>query len=460
MTERVRTIQQVLVIDDEPDLRELLALTLERMQLQCVEAATLEEAKNQLARHRFALCLTDMRLPDGDGLSLVKLIQHQYPDLPVAVITAHGNMETAITALKAGAFDFLNKPLDLGDLRALIRSALRLSQQQSTPLKTTSDSPRLLGESDAMNRIRHLVSRLARSQAPVHISGESGTGKEVVAREIHLQGHRANQPFLAVNCGAIPRDLMESELFGHVKGSFTGAYGDKSGLFSAADGGTLFLDEVAELPLDMQVKLLRAIQEKAIRPVGATREQPTDVRILSATHSDLGARVRCGEFREDLYYRINVIEVPVPPLRDRREDIMPLAEHCLARLAQSADGHPLALQSDAQQALLDYDFPGNVRELENILERAAALCEGGQIAAWDLQLSQSVQYLSPESTPPVTDDLAGIKAVGLEAHLEGVERRLIEAALSQTRQNKTAAARELGISFRALRYRLKKLGLE
>ena len=442
-----------LIIDDEPDIRELLEMTLGRMKIETLPAANVAEAQALLDKHSFDLCLTDMRLPDGDGIELVKHIQDKYPELPVAVITAHGNMELAVDALKAGAFDFVSKPVDLQILRKLVNSALKLAEPPSD--RRSRDT--LLGDSAIMQTIRSTIAKLARSQAPVYISGESGTGKELVARLIHSKGPRAEQPFVPVNCGAIPSELMESEFFGHKKGSFTGAVSDKEGLFQAADGGTLFLDEVAELPLSMQVKLLRAIQEKAVRPVGEQKEIPVDVRILSATHKDLGKLVEDGSFRQDLFYRINVIELKVPSLRQRREDIPELAAHFLSRLgAQNGDSQPV-LGEQTIETLQRYAFPGNVRELENILERALTLCDGEVIQPQDLQLpahnaDEEDLNQGPTLTPP--------EGASLEDYLEDIERRAILNALEQTGQNKTAAAKLLGITFRAMRYRLKKLGLE
>lgn len=435
-----------LIVDDEADIRELLGLTLERMGIEAKAAENITKARQLLREQHFDLCLTDMRLPDGNGIDLVEHIQRNWPSLPVAVITAYGDMESAIRSLKAGAFDFVSKPVELPVLRSLVNSAMALSKKHRPPMR------QLLGESPGMQGIRATVNKLARSQAPVYISGESGTGKELVARLIHEQGPRADKPFVAVNCGAIPQELMESEFFGHKKGSFTGATADKPGLFQAAQGGTLFLDEVAELPQHMQVKLLRAIQEKAVRPVGAQQEVPADVRILSATHKDLSALVREGHFRQDLYYRINVIEVAVPPLRERREDISQLVQHVLVRLSAQGTGQP-SLSKDAMEALKTYDFPGNVRELENILERALTLMEGDVIREEDLQL--------PQPRPvTVEGQSVGASEQSLDPFLSDMERTAIVQALERTRYNKTAAARLLGISFRALRYRLKKLGLE
>ena len=440
--------QKALIIDDEPDIRELLEITLGRMKLDTRSARNLKEARECLARERYDLCLTDMRLPDGCGLELVHFIQQQYPQLPVAMITAYGSLDTAIGALKAGAFDFLTKPVDLGRLRELVNTALRLR----APNELSVDS-RLLGASPPMNTLRKQIGKLARSQAPVYISGESGSGKELVARLIHEQGPRHEHPFVPVNCGAIPSELMESEFFGHKKGSFTGAMEDKPGLFQAANGGTLFLDEVADLPLPMQVKLLRAIQEKAVRSVGGAKEVVVDVRILCATHKDLANEVAAGRFRQDLYYRLNVIELRVPPLRERREDIAQLAETMLQRLAQTAGETPARLHPDALAKLQSYRFPGNVRELENMLERAYTLCEGEEIKPSDLRLSDA-----PGAPDQGEASLALID--NLEDHLEDVERKLIMQALEETRWNRTAAAQRLGLSFRSMRYRLKKLGLD
>jgi two-component system response regulator PilR (NtrC family) len=389
-----------------------------------------------------------MRLPDGDGLELVEWIQREVPGTPVAVITAHGSVEAAVRALKLGAFDFVSKPLDLNDLRKLVTAALRL-KGISVPRSTATEA--LVGRSPIMERVRAMVVKVARSQAPVHISGESGTGKELVARMIHEAGPRHDGPFVPINCGAIPTDLMESEFFGHKKGSFTGAVGDKIGLVQTAEGGTLFLDEVADLPLHMQVKLLRVIQEKTIRPVGQASELSVDVRILSATHKDLNELVAEGRFREDLFYRINVIGVHVPPLRERGDDVLMLAHHALARLSREQGVPTPHLTRDAQAALLGYRFPGNVRELENILERALTLCSGADIAVGDLQLRGEQ---SEETTP------AAERGSPLGTQLEEIERDAIVRALEQTRYNKTAAAKRLGISFRALRYRIKKLGIE
>jgi len=444
-----------LVVDDEPDIRELLELTLGRMNIETRSAADLKHAHALLAKERFDVCLTDMRLPDGNGIDLVRHIQQHDLNIPIAVITAYGNMESAVEALKAGAFDFVSKPVDLQVLRNLIGSVLKLTGNYPERDRRSRDT--LLGESQVMCTIRSTVEKLSRSQAPVYISGESGTGKELVAKMIHSKGPRSDCPFVPVNCGAIPTELMESEFFGHKKGSFTGAFSDKDGLFQIAAGGTLFLDEIAELPLHMQVKLLRAIQEKAVRPVGAQQEIPTDVRILSATHKNLGQLVESGQFRQDLYYRLNVIELQVPSVRERREDIPMLAEHFLKQLARR-DEIPYRIAEDALKALSQYPFPGNVRELENVLERATTLCEGSLISSSDLQLPHTPMADNDqreESTPELEPG-----ALTLDSYMDTIEKEALLKALEQTRYNKTAAARLLGLSFRALRYRLKKLGLE
>jgi two-component system response regulator PilR (NtrC family) len=454
-----------LVVDDEPDIRELLEITLARMGVGCRAVGTVGDAMGELGCQRFNLCLVDMRLPDGSGTDIVRAVANDHPDTPVAVITAHGSMATAIEALKAGAFDFVSKPVELPVLRRLVETALRLERPPGpadTDLADRNASAgatgvgQLIGDSDAMQQIRRMILKLARTQAPVFVSGDSGTGKELAARAIHAHGPRAERPFVAVNCGAIPQELMESEFFGHVKGSFTGAVRDKPGLFQGADGGTLFLDEVAELPLSMQVKLLRVIQEKSVRPVGGGAEAPVDVRIISASHKDLPAMVEHGDFRKDLFYRIHVIELRMAPLRERPDDIPQLVGRILERLARRTESPAPTLEPAALAVLQRHHFPGNVRELENILERAMALCEGERITVQDLGLGQA----PAGDTTAAPADLAQVMTQGLEDYLEDVERDVIRQALEQTRWNRTAAARALGISFRALRYRLEKLGLD
>ena len=449
----------VLVVDDEDDIRELLELSLLRMGLVCDTAANLAEAHACLERGDYRLCLTDMRLPDGDGLDLVAHIQAAHPGLPVAVVSAYGSIDTAIRALKLGAFDFVTKPVELTALRELVRNALR-AEGKSEEGSARPGERDLIGTSPAMVQLRGQIEKLARSQAPVFIHGESGTGKEVIARLIHRSGPRASGPFVPVNCGAISAELMESEFFGHVKGSFTGAAADKQGLFQAAQGGTLFLDEIAELPLAMQVKLLRAIQERAVRPVGAHAEQSVDVRILSASHRDLAAFVADGKFRQDLFFRINVITLEVPPLRERTEDIPALATHLLARLAEREGGAPRTLKADALDALRRHPFPGNVRELENLLERACALCDGQQIIAADLQLQAlpSAVVVPAPGFSAFAAMMPGPPAVGDEDNDE--ERTRILAMLDETRWNRSEAARRLGMTLRQLRYRLQKWGME
>ena len=438
--------RRVLVVDDEADIRELLDLTLARMGLQADCAGSLAEARRFLASQRYQLCLTDMRLPDGEGLELVRHIAETVADLPVAVITAHGSAENAVSALKAGAFDYIAKPVSLDQLRIMVKSALDLPRTDRG--EESGAESGLLGESPAIEQVRALIDRVARSQAPVHVTGESGSGKELAARQIHTLGARRDRAFVPVNCGAIPENLMESEFFGYRKGAFTGANDDRQGFFQAADGGTLFLDEVAELPLTMQVKLLRAIQEKRVRQVGATAEEAVDVRVICATHQDLKLLVEQGRFRQDLFYRLNVIELRMPALRECREDIPLLARHILDRLARAAGVPPPPLTPEAMGALQRYPFPGNVRELENVLERSLALMVGAQLDADDLNLA-----------PPASTGVAATATGSLQDHLDQVERQVILDALRQANQNRTAAARLLGVTFRSLRYRMARLGM-
>lgn len=448
--------EKVLIVDDEPDICELLEITLSRMGLETRAAQSIEQAHKLLGEHHFNLCLTDMRLPDGNGLDLIDYIQKRHPGTPVAVITAHGNMEAAIRALKSGAFDFVSKPIDLKNLRQLVSSALKL-KTTSEPVKTSQ--LQLLGESQPILELKNTIVKLARSQAPVYIHGESGTGKELVARLIHTRSARSDRPFVPVNCSAIPAELMESEFFGHMKGSFTGAHADKQGLFAAADGGTLFLDEVAELPLAMQVKLLRAIQERSIRPVGSAAEIPVNVRILSATHKPLEQLVARGEFRQDLYYRINVIQLNVPSLRERPGDITLLCDSMLDRIAEKHGMERKTLSAEAAAALAKYPFPGNVRELENILERAVTLSEDRIIGFEELEIAPVSRSQAAQASASLAPGPVGAES-GLDDMLLEQERESIKKALEQTRWNKTKAAELLGISFRQLRYRIKKLGIE
>lgn len=448
MTELIdKKPKTILIVDDEPDIRDLVALTLNEMGLRSDTAATMDEARQLLLRRHFDVVLCDMRLPDGDGINLIEWMQEQAPDTPSALITAYGNAELAFQALKAGAFDFISKPVAVERLRKLVSSALEIDNAAAT-----LQSDRLSGESAPMAALRSMISKVARSQAPVHISGESGTGKELVARLIHASGPRANEPFVPVNCGAIPSELMESELFGHRRGSFTGADQDNPGLIAMAEGGTLFLDEIAELPLHMQVKLLRVIQEKAVRPVGDTRERSIDVRILSATHQDLPSLVNQGLFRKDLYYRLDVINLHVPALRERRSDIPELAQEVLIKLAQNNGRRPPRLDRSAIEILMQYDFPGNVRELENVLERALALAPGDVIKADDIRLRRVPHNPAAERATDSDESLASV--------LDHVERQAIQKALRETGGNKTKAAKRLGMTFRQLRYRIAKLGLD
>ena len=458
----------VLVVDDEPDILQLLEITLSRMQLDTLKASSLAEAKASLKNQTPDLCLTDMKLPDGNGLTLIEHMQNHFPDVPVAMITAHGSVESAIEALKLGAFDFVTKPLALEKLRELVAHALKTAQSSADVSEDI-----LVGTTKVMEKLRVQIRKVARSQAPVHIHGESGTGKEVVARLIHQTGPRQDQPFIAVNCGAIPPDLVESELFGHKKGSFTGATADKSGLFLAANGGTLLLDEIADLPLPMQVKLLRVIQEKSVRPVGSETEIPIDVRLLSATHKNLAQEVQERQFRDDLYYRINVIGLQVPALRERLDDIPVLAAHVLEKIAEDQGIPPRGLTDSALAHLMTQAFPGNIRELENVLARASALTENSDIDLEDFiqqeDFSAVQQIVQKEVTDFSNAESGRAKAPAtlleqvngdLEAYLAGQERQILTEALTAHRWNRTSAARSLGISFRSLRYRLKKLGLE
>jgi two-component system, NtrC family, response regulator PilR len=451
----------VLIVDDEADIRELLVLTLSRMGTDADTAATFAEAQEALKARPYDLCLTDMRLPDGDGLMVLRHIAEHYGNTPVAVITAYGSTENAVAALKAGAFDYLAKPIKLEQLRPLVMSALKLprpAQQRRVSIGETPTPgvPRLLGESSVMERAREMIGKLARSQAPVYLTGESGSGKEVAARLIHAGSARADAPFIAVNCGAIPENLMESEFFGYKKGAFTGADNDKLGYLQAAQKGTLFLDEVGDLPLAMQVKLLRVIQEKKVRRVGDTQEEPIDVRIISATHRSLSDQVEAGQFRQDLFYRLNVIELKMPSLREIPEDIPLMVKQVVERISKLAGNPPPTIADEAMMALRRYDFPGNVRELENILERALALCSNNTITETDLYLTQAT---AKDKVAPL-DGALGTRGLPLHDFLDQIEREAITKALEATRFNKTAAAKLLGITFRSLRYRLDRLGID
>lgn len=446
-------MSHILIVDDEPDILELISMTIDRLGFHYETACSVADAKHQLSQRTFDLCLTDMRLPDGSGLDLVSHIQAQYESMPVIVLTAYGSVDIAIDAMKQGAFDFLSKPVELEKLRTTIKSALSLSNDIETPNEDASDIPSMIGVSPAMVKLKGQIKKIARSQAPVFIHGESGSGKELVARAIHQLGAKQNQPFIAVNCGAIPSELMESEFFGHRKGAFTGATQNKEGFFQAANGGTLFLDEVADLPLSMQVKLLRAIQENVIRPVGSETEESVDVRILSASHKNLQTEVANQSFREDLFYRLDVINLQVPPLRNRKEDITELSEHIIKRLTTSLEIPAISLDATAIEALSRYDFPGNIRELENILQRTMTLNDGQTIYATDLALKpvSSKNTSAPHALQP---------GQSLEEYLEDIERQILKDTLEQCRWNKTAAAEQLGMTFRSMRYRLKKLNIE
>jgi len=458
----------VLIIDDEPDILQLLSITLNRMKLKTVSAADVKEANKHLAEQKFDFCLTDMRLPDGSGLDIIRTIHEGTPETPVAVLTAHGNMDTAVKALKLGAFDYVSKPIELPKLRELVTSALKLGQNDHSNTSETNNV--LIGSTETMLNLKKTIHKVSRSQAPVAIFGESGTGKELVAKLIHQMGPRGDQNFVPVNCGAIPQELMESELFGHIKGSFTGAVSDKQGLFQLAEGGTLFLDEIAELPLSLQVKLLRVIQEKSIRPVGGTQEISSNVRLLSATHKNLSQLVNEGKFRQDLFYRLNVIELVVPPLRERKEDIPALTLGLLKKINSE-----VSIDEEAIILLQQQIFPGNVRELENILERTTAMVESNQIKRSDLMFSSQTTINQQKNTPSMDsseaekvanlnpmdgDALQNRDGLPLDQFVEEIEKKEIMKALEATRWNKTAAAKLLGMSFRSLRYKLQKLNLE
>jgi len=464
---------KILIIDDEPDIRQLLSITANRMGFDSESVDNVSQAYNALQHTAFQLCLTDLKLPDGSGLDIVKKIQGEYQELPVIVITAHGSMDIAVNAMKHGAFDFINKPVDLKHLRSLINNAVALHK----PKRETTKIPEIIGQSPEVTLLKENIIKVSRSQAPVFIVGESGSGKELVARAIHSHSSRKDEAFIAVNCGAIPKELMESELFGHIKGSFTGAHQDQKGLFQVANGGTLLLDEIADLPLEMQVKLLRVIQEKRIRPIGGTNEIPIDVRILSATHKNLPEAIQKGIFRSDLYYRINVIEVTVPPLRSRMSDLPLLSDMILERISAQNNRHKKEISEDGVKALATYTYPGNIRELENILERAFALSEGHLITSDNLLFTQQTEIALTNTVEKAT--VTASKAVSMsisdthqqgihydpskesiDEYLEGIERHILLELLEKHRWNRTTSAKELGITLRSLRYRLKKLGID
>jgi two-component system response regulator PilR (NtrC family) len=495
----------VLVVDDEPDLLTLYELTLLREGLEVETASTVAQAREILQSRVFRAVISDMRLPDGTGLDLLRWLEESGRPEKVIVVTAYGSPENAVTALKAGAFDYLTKPVDLRQFRAVVASAMGRTRATPPPPPTDAQPAdlrgdplrRLVGGSDAMAHVRGLVEKVARSMAPVLVQGESGTGKELVARAIHDVSARAGQPFVAVNCGAIPETLLESEFFGVRKGAFTGANADRDGFFQAANGGTLFLDEIGDLPFAMQSKLLRAIQERAVRAIGATTEQTLNVRIVSATHKDLASEVQAGRFRQDLFYRLNVIDIKVPPLRERLADIPGIADALLARIAREAGVSPAPrLADDARTLLARYAFPGNVRELENLLHRAVALSDGEVIRSHDLALPEALLAdAPPRVATPVDPDAGKIAAVvvdhagegmtvaeamgaggmahadaappaaqepvpdDLARYLDEVERTILVRALERQNFNRTAAGASLGLSLRQMRYRMARLGI-
>ena len=479
----------VLVVDDEEDLRDLIEMTLLKMGLEVDTADGVIAAKKKLDSQPYALVLTDMRMPDGSGLEVVEYLQEKNLDIPIAIITAYGNADQAVMALKAGAFDYIQKPVTLAQLRSLVKSALKVHEVSTAapvavettaaePLQAASAGdtasptpstpvlpqfPRLRGESHLLGEVKRMIAKLAKGMVPVHITGESGTGKEQAARSIHDLSPRKDGPFIAVNCGAIPENLMESEFFGYKKGSFTGADSDREGFFQSANGGTIFLDEVADLPLTMQVKLLRAIQERAVRRIGESKETPVDIRIVSATHKDLGREVEEGRFRQDLYYRLNVVSITMPALRELRDDLPMLIDHLLAN---NPMGEDLVLSDAAKKQLLHYSYPGNFRELENILERATALAADGVIAPDDLQIHTHELIQDDEEDGDSAVEVGDVSPLAhhfnmgqatLQEYLDEVERSILEQALAATKYNRTQAAKLLGISFRSMRYRLDRL---
>ena len=459
----------VLLVDDEQDLCMLMQMSLSRMGIKTHMAHHLQQAKYFLSEYTYHACITDLNLPDGSGLDLVKHVTQHYPKTPIAVLTAYGNMDIAIASLKAGAFDFVSKPINQLHLQQLLSKALLVPAIDSDAIVPELEFKMLIGESPSMQKLKESIKKIARSQAPGFITGESGTGKEVVANLVHQLSNRREQAFIAINCGAISEELMESELFGHVKGCFSGATQDKQGLILAADGGSLFLDEIAELSLSMQAKLLRAVQEKKIRPLGSDKEIEVDFRIISASHQNIEERVQQGKFRQDLFFRIHVMDIALPPLRERGDDILILAQHFIAQICHEWGIVNKQLSSSASTLLLQKHFPGNVRELRNMIERAITLCDDDSIAAIHLQSSsmQTMRHQSPHQnqdsillTQVAAPDSTKIPEEGLEQFLEKVEKEVLLTALNQTHWNRTLAAKKLGMTFRSLRYRLKKFGLD
>ena len=465
----------VLLVDDEEDLCLLMQMTLARMGIKTHLAYRVEQAKKFFTEFQYDACLTDLNLPDGNGLDLVKHVTQNYPNTPIAVLTAYGNMDIAIAALKAGAFDFVSKPVNQTHLDQLIQKALNRPQPEQEAAETALENKLLIGRSAPIQQLRIALKKIARSQAPVFITGESGTGKEVVANLVHRLSNRSEGPFIAINCGAIPTELMESELFGHKKGSFTGAAQDKQGLILSAHGGSLFLDEIAELPLNMQVKLLRAVQEKKIRPVGSDQEIDVDFRVISASHQDLELLVQQGRFRQDLFFRIHVMDIVLPPLRERGQDILLLANHFIQKISQEWELPAKTLSSRAEQFLLQQYFPGNVRELRNIIERAITLSDDETIDLAHLQTAplrgsiatpvtmpfatqEENEQVHPSTSPAMSSKK--LPPEGLERYLENIEKEILLNALNLTHWNRTLAAKKLGMTFRSLRYRLKKFGLD
>lgn len=464
----------VLIVDDEEDICMLMQLTLKKMGIDSHVAYNIRQAKDALKKHSYDVCLTDFNLPDGTGQNLIEFTVEKYPNMPIAVLTAYGNMEIAISALKAGAFDFVNKPINQTHLEQLLQKALSHSQHLLFSQENSLESKMLIGDSEPIRQLKNSLKKIARSQAPVFITGESGTGKEVVANLVHRLSHRSEGPFISVNCTSIPNELIESELFGHKKGSFAGATQDKQGLIASAQGGSLFLDEVANLPLTIQIKLLHAIQDKKIRPIGGQQDINVDFRIISASQQDLEAMVQQGKFRQDLYFRLVVMDLHLPPLRERGQDIILLAEYFIQRICQEWGISTKQLSADAKHFLLHQYFAGNVRELRNLMERAITLCDSSFIQLEHLQSQHQRSIFSapepekpsepePDLPPPIYAEFkrgSKLPMEGLERYLENIEKEVILTALDLTHWNRTLAAKKLGMSFRSLRYRLKKFGLD